>query len=133
MRTGGQQDHLGVEAALAVGGVDHHPVRTVQPAATDHQFDPFAQHPITDVRGLLLGQRQHPLVHRRQIHVHKRLGLWSPAPSGISSAESQPQLGRLVDLGHHLGRGDQRLGRDAVGQHRGTTEAVGVDQGHLTP
>ncbi len=34
-------------------------------------------------------------------------------------------------LGAHAGRGDERLGRHAVEQHAGATDAVGVDDGDL--
>ena len=74
----------------------------------------------------LLGEIEYSLVDRKQVDVYA--GVHIPL---INRAKPHPQVGRLADVGHHFGRGDQGLGGNAVGKDRRAAEAVGVDKGDL--
>ena len=128
MGAGGEQDHVGVEGLLAVGGLGDHPVRSVQPAAADRPA------------------RRSPAAPARRC---RRTGAW-PAPSTrwLTAARStwttaSASPGSLAAPNRRPSSADSLtsvitsavaikvLDGHAVGEHRGAAEPVGVDQGDL--
>ena len=53
------------------------------------------------------------------------------SPTVASSVPMQPEDGGVADRRHRAGGGDERLGRDAVGEHAGAADAVPLDDGDL--
>ena len=133
---GGDQHGVGDQPlGRAVGGGDRDLARAVrrlpglQPAAA-------AQHPAAgagdgggDVVGL--GQRQplDPSVDLAEVDPDDP-GRMVRVRGAVLDDDAQLLVGG-VEGGHHLGRGDERLRRDAVGQHRRPAQTVAVDDGHL--
>ena len=75
--------------------------------------------------GLGLRQRADPGMHLAEVEADS-VGKASPAADQL-----QADLLGVADLGHHLGGGDQGLGRHHVGQHGRAAEPSPFDERHL--
>ena len=127
MRAGRDEHEVGVEGVPAG---DHAP-RAVEPALAGHQPHALRLETAPDVAGLCLRQRPQPSVDDREVDADRALGLRAARALLEVAGEPDAELDRLVDQGHDLGGGDQRLARDDVGEHRGTARPVALDDGDL--
>ena len=123
--TGGDEHHVGLEVEHAVGGLGAH-------RRGGGQHGPAGEHPHPDlgqaggdVVALRGGQVEHPRVDLAQVG-H---GIRDLVALGV--LEVHPELVGGLEVAHVVGRGDQRLARHAVGEHRRTAEAVALDDGDL--
>ena len=76
-----------------------------------------------DVAGLRGGEREDAAVDRGRGRRATEAGL-----AALVVTPHAPR--RRLELGHEVGRRDERLARHAVGEHRGAADAVAVDDGH---
>jgi hypothetical protein len=91
-----------------------------EPAVPGDDAHALVAEPGMDVGRLRHGQPLDPVVDRRQVEVHGR-------ELGALQAED----GGVAHRCHGTGGGDEGLGRDAVGEHAGPTDAVPFDDGDL--
>jgi hypothetical protein len=119
-----------------------------EPAPARDDLHSLGRQAQRDVGGLGLGQCLDPRVQPGRVHGRQRPAAPAARPPAAGhvaagpvaagragSGERRPadpdtEVLRALDHGHGAGRGDQGLGRDAVGQHARAAEAVAVHHRH---
>ncbi len=84
--------------------------------------DALGRQVLGDVVRLVRRQRLDPGVEGGRVHPEHRVA---------AVGQLQPERGRAAERGHGRRRLDQRLARDAVGEHAGAAETVLIDDGYL--
>jgi hypothetical protein len=100
----GDQDHVGFKGPLTICSLGDHTLRAIKPAAPGHQGHVLAEQALFDIAGLSLREVEHSVIDRKQVDLYAGVDL--PL---IKRAEPHPQVGRVADIGHDLGCGDQGL------------------------
>jgi hypothetical protein len=118
---GGDDDRVGPERLVP----DLHGEVGPEAAATLHDAYAVAVEPGRDVGRLVGREPLHAGVDPAQVDRDRGRRV------ALLVVEVDPELLRGAHVGHQLGRGDQRLARHAVGEHRRAADAVGVDDGDL--
>ncbi len=103
-----------------------HALGRQQPPGAAHDPHALLLEPAVHVLGLRDGEPAHPLVDPAEVDA-QAAGRVRVAAAG----EPHAQLVRAVDERHHLGGGDQGLGRDDVGEHGRAAEARPLDHGDV--
>ena len=126
-RGAGRDQHgVGLERLLAVRrGVATTRCGPVEPAGATHDPDAVAGQPALDVRRTARAPGPAPAVDPGEVDGDRRAARTRP--------KHDAQLGGDLEAGHHLGGGDQRLARHAVGEHRRAADPVAVDDRHVGP
>ncbi len=115
-------------------------LRVEEAAGADDDVHALPLESCADVGGLGRGERLDAGVHRVEVDaVVQRVAHGRPGPAGATvrvvlgpqprgePVEPDAELGRTVGDRHPLGRRDERLGRDDVGQDGRAAEAVALD------
>jgi hypothetical protein len=133
---GGQQHDVG-DVDRGAAGVQRHLDLALadQPALARDDGDAGLDQRLADVHRLRLGQRLDPAVDLLQVHPGHTgtTGLHASTVPLTARGNEDPELVGTLEGGHDLGGRDQRLGGNAVGEHRGAPEPVGVDEEDLGP
>ena len=123
MRSGGDQDHVGWNGLLAIRCLGDHAFGSVEAGTASHQLDVFALQSLSDVAGLSIRKIKNALVHCGQVYAYAGVDV-----ALIKRAEPQPEISRLADIRHHLGRSDQGFRGNTVGENGGAAKPIAVNQ-----
>src|SRR5579859_2245980 len=121
--TGGEQHDVrldvGRDRAVRVEDVEPMGARRLrrrESRTARHQRDAVVCQAIADVGGLLRGQRLDAVVHRAQVDID------------LLGHHADADLRRVPEHRDTVARRDQRLARDAVGQHARAADSLALDQ-----
>lgn len=122
---GGDEDDIGGDLGAAIVALDLHHRGIHQRGRTGEDRDADLLEAAGDIVALGASQVEHAVVDPRQVRAGRGHLI------AFVVHQMHPEPGRRVDHRHIVRRRDEGLARDAIGQHRRTTEAVTLDEGHL--